>query len=134
MDNSPEQDVKIMDYQRKMSAGLIDRYEEKKVWEALKNVQRLLKPVSVKNPYAPYLQLPEAVFKPRRTMLLLLLLLLFTETITFYHQYQRELQTDEDTGEQYVETTIEDIEVAFSLLDDPAQKERRVKRCLPFIL
>lgn len=47
----------------------------------------------------------------------MLLLLLFTETITFYHQYQRELQTDTTTGEQYVETTIEDIEVAFALLE-----------------
>jgi len=120
MDNSPEQDVKIMDYQRKMSAGLIDQYAEKKVREQLKNVQRMLKPISVKNPYAPYLQLPDAVFKPRRTMLLLLL---FTETITYYHQYQRELKTDEDTGEQYIETTIEDIQAAFTLLETTLLKK-----------
>ncbi len=120
MDNSPEQDVKIMDYQRKMSAGLIDQYAEKKVREQLKNVQRVLKPISVKNPYAPYLQLPEAVFKPRRTMLLLLL---FTETVTYYHQYQRELKTDEDTGEQYIETTIEDIQAAFTLLETTLLKK-----------
>jgi len=120
MDGSAEQDLKIMDYQRKMSAGLIDHFAEKKVREALKNVQRMLKPVSVKNPYAPYLQLPEAVFKPRRTMLLLLL---FTETITYYHQYQRELKTDEDTGEQYIETTIEDIKAAFGLLETTLLKK-----------
>jgi phosphate uptake regulator len=64
--------------------------------------------------------LPEAVFKPRRTMLLLLL---FTETITYYHQYQRELKTDEDTGEQYIETTIEDIQAAFSLLETTLLKK-----------
>ncbi|MET3982124.1 hypothetical protein ABIB62_004746 [Mucilaginibacter sp. UYP25] len=120
MDNSPEQDKKIMDYQRKLSAGLIDQYEERKVREALKNVQRILKPVSVKNPYATYLNLPEAVFKPRRTMLLLLM---FTETITYYHQYQRELKTDEDTGEQYIESTVADIEAAFTLLETTLLKK-----------
>jgi hypothetical protein len=120
MDGSPEQDLKIMDYQRRISAGLVDRYGEKKVREQLKNVQRLLKPISVKNPYAPYLQLPEAVFKPRRTMLLLLL---FTETITYYHQYQRDLKTDEDTGEQYIESTIQDVEAAFTLLETTLLKK-----------
>ena len=109
-----------MDYQRRMSAGMIDKNEEKKIREQLKNVQRMLKPISVKNPYAPYLQLPEAVFKPRRTMLLLLL---FTETITYYHQYQRELKTDEDTGEQYIESTIQDVEAAFTLLETTLLKK-----------
>jgi hypothetical protein len=120
MDNSPEQDVKIMDYQRKMSAGLIDQVAEKKVREALKNVQRMLRPVTVKNPYAVYIGLPEAVFKPRRTMLLLLL---FIETITYYHQYQRELKTDKDTGEQYIESTISDIQAAFTLLETTLLKK-----------
>jgi hypothetical protein len=120
MDNSPEQDVKIMDYQRKMSAGLIDQAGEKKVREALKNVQRMLRPITVKNPYAVYLGLPEAVFKPRRTMLLLLL---FIETITYYHQYQRELKTDKDTGEQYIESTTSDIQAAFTLLETTLLKK-----------
>jgi hypothetical protein len=120
MDNSQEQDKRVMDYQRKLSAGLIDQYEERKVREQLKNVQRLLKPITVKNPYATYLNLPEAVFKPRRTMLLLLL---FIETITYYHQYQRELKTDTDTGEQYIESTIEDIEAAFRLLETTLLKK-----------
>jgi hypothetical protein len=120
MDISPEQDKKIMDYQRKLSAGLIDQYEERKIKEQIKNVQRLLKSITVKNPFATFLSLPEAVFKPRRTMLLLLL---FTETITYYHQYQRELKTDTDTGEQYIESTVEDIEAAFTLLETTLLKK-----------
>ncbi len=120
MDNSPEQDKKIMDYQRKLSAALIDQSQERKMQQQIKNVQRILKPITVKNPFATYLQLPEAVFKPRRTMLLLLL---FTETITYYHQYQRGLKTDTGTGEQYIESTIEDIEAAFSLLETTLLKK-----------
>lgn len=120
MDNSPEQDARIMDYQRRLSAGKVDQYEERKIRLALQNVQRVLRPVTVKNPYATYLQLPDAVFKPRRTMLLLLL---FIETITWYHQYQRELKTDTETGEQYIESTASDIQAAFELLETAILKK-----------
>jgi len=120
MDNSIEQDKKIMEYQRRLSAGQVDESGQYKLKEQIKNVQRILKPITVKNPYATYLQLPEEVFKPRRTMLLLLL---FTETITYYHQYQRTLKTDTDTGEQYIESTPEDVEAAFTLLETTLLKK-----------
>ena len=38
------------------------------------------------------------------------------EVITFYHQFQRERLYDETTGEEYIETTLEDIELANSLI------------------
>lgn len=119
-DGSTEQDNRIMDYQRQMSAGHIDLTSQNQIKEQLKNVQRVLQPITIRNPYATYLKLPDAVFKPRRTMMLLLL---FTETITFYHQYQRELKTDTHTGERYIETTVEDIEQAFSLLETTLLKK-----------
>jgi hypothetical protein len=75
-----------MEHQQRASAGMINHSEENKIKERLKNVQRLLRPVTVRNPYAQYINLPEAVFIHRRTMLFLLS---FIETITFYHQYQR---------------------------------------------
>ena len=120
MDNSPEQDLRIMDYQRRLSAGKVDQYQERSIRLAVQNVQRLLRPISIRNPFALYLALPEAVFKPRRTMLLLLL---FTETITWYHQYQRELKTDTASGEQYVESMPGDIEAAFQLLETAILKK-----------
>ena len=120
MDNSNEQDHRIMEYQRRLSAGHIDQVEQKAIKEQLKNVQRMLQPVTVRNPFATYLKLPDEVFKPRRTMLLLLL---FVETITYYHQYQRELQTDNHTGEQYIESTVEDVEAAFTLLESTLLKK-----------
>jgi DNA primase len=115
IDTSAEQDKRIMEYQQKASAGLINRGEENKIKEKLKNVQRLLRPIAVRNPHAQYINLPEAVFKPRRTMLLLLS---FIETITFYHQYQREIKQDKDTGEAYIESTVQDVEYAFKLLKE----------------
>ncbi|OQP52810.1 hypothetical protein A4H97_24225 [Niastella yeongjuensis] len=72
-------------------------------------------PVSVRNPYAELLQLPPCVFKPRRTNAHYLA---YIEAITFYHQLQRGLKTDERTGTLYIETTIEDIKEANKLLSE----------------
>ena len=115
LDDSKEQDQQIMDYQRAARAGLIDKAKEQTVRKALQDVQRVLRPIKVVNPYAPLIALPQEVFKPRRT---LGLLLGFVEAITFYHQLQREEKADEGSGEIYIETTPEDIEAAFALLSD----------------
>lgn len=115
LDESPEQDEKIMHYQRKASAGMINRDEEQELKQLLKNTQRILQPISVRNPYAEQLKLPQEVFKPRRTNSHYLQ---FIEAITFYHQYQREQKADESTGEIYIETTLEDIEAANRLIKE----------------
>ena len=115
IDESAEQDKKIMDYQRLISAGKVNQDEEYKSKELLKNVQRLLKPIRVINPFAEYLELPQSVFKPRRTNSHYLQ---FIEVITFYKQYQREKQYDKETGEEFIETTIEDIQEANELITD----------------
>lgn len=113
LDDSQEQDEKIMNYQRQHFAGLVDTIEEKRVQELIKNVQRILKPIAVRNPFAPYLHIPNEIFKKRRTNAHYLQ---FIEAITFYHQYQRKEQVDESTGEIYIETTIEDIKQANELI------------------
>ncbi|NJM15477.1 MAG: DNA primase [Bacteroidales bacterium] len=114
LDNSPEHKELIMEYQRKLSAGKIDSRKETELKEFFKDMQSVLKPVKVRNPFAELLKLPEYVFKPLRTNAHYLA---FIETITFYHQYQREVKTD-SAGEKYIETTLEDIEWANKLLKD----------------
>ncbi len=113
IDESAEQDQRIMDYQRRASAGKLNEQEELKAAELLRNVQRVLKPIKVINPFAEYLELPQSVFKPRRTNSHYLQ---FIEAITFYKQYQREQQVNEETGEVFIETTIEDIQEANELI------------------
>ncbi len=115
IDESHEQDIRIMNYQRLISAGKINEDAEHKARELLKDVQRVLKPIKVINPFAEYLGLPQSVFKPRRTNSHYLQ---FIEAITFYKQYQREHKTNEETGEMYIETTIEDIQEANELIID----------------
>ncbi len=115
IDESRTQDQHIMNYQRRLSAGKIDVHEEMRIQEQFKDIQRVLMPVSIRNPYAEQLQIPEEVFKPRRTNAHYLA---FIEAVTFYHQYQREKQHDKDTGEEYIETTLEDIEEANKLMKE----------------
>jgi len=115
LDSSKEHKEAIMDYQRKLSAGKINTKEENEIKEFFKDMQTVLKPIAVRNPYAEYLKLPEYIFKPLRTNAHYLATI---ETITFYHQYQREIKTDKETGERYIETTLEDIQWANKLLKE----------------
>jgi DNA primase len=114
IDGSKVQDSRILDYQTRAAAGEINRENEQHIRQQLQQVQRVLMPVTVINPYAKYLQLPEQVFKPRRTMTLLLA---FIEAVTFYHQYQRPVKRD-GQGHPYIETTASDVEAALMLLRD----------------
>jgi len=97
------------------SAGKIDEQGQLEAAELLCNVQRVLRPIKVINPYAMHLELPGSVFKPRRTNSHYLQ---FIEAITFYKQCQRESKVDSQTGEMYIETTIEDIREANELIMD----------------
>jgi hypothetical protein len=113
VDESMEQDERVMDYQRRLSAGKINTAAEEQARILLQHAQRVLQPVTVRNPYAEQLKIPREVFKQRRTNVHYLS---FIEVITFYKQYQRERKTDAVTGESYIATTIEDIQEANALM------------------
>jgi hypothetical protein len=115
INESKEQDEKVMQYQRKLSAGKIDTTEQLRIIKQFQNMQRTLHAVQVRNPYAELLKIPDEVFKPRRTNAHYLA---FIELVTFYHQYQREKKYDQETGEEYIETTQDDIAEANKLLKE----------------
>ena len=104
-----------MEYQRKSSAGKVNEEEEQAAQELMKNCQRLLEPIKIINPFAELLNIPEEVLKPRRTNNHYLQ---FIEVVTYYHQFQREQKADEQTGEIYIETTLEDVAEANKLLKE----------------
>lgn len=115
LDGSKDHKEKIMAYQRQVSAGKINRIQEEQMRQFMQDVQSVLRPMKVINPFAEMLALPQSVFKPLRTNSHYLH---FIETVTFYHQWQREVHINRHTGEQHIETTIEDIEEANRLLKD----------------
>jgi energy-coupling factor transporter ATP-binding protein EcfA2 len=86
VDESREQTQKIIRYQNEISAGLIDKTEQKKVSQFIQNCIRLLKPYEVINPYAHKIKLPEEAHKIRR---LNELYQSFVKQITLLNQYQR---------------------------------------------
>jgi hypothetical protein len=113
LNDSKEQDEKVMNYQKNKRAGLINVYEEQQIQEKLQHIQKVLAPIKVINPFAPHIDLPENFPKKRRA---LPILLNFIEAITFYHQYQREQKTEKETGEVFIESTIEDIQNGYEYL------------------
>lgn len=113
LNHSHTQDFNVMEYQKKIRAGLINKDEITATQRRLKCVLSCLNNTSVINPYATLINLPDDLPHPRKT---LLLLLNFIDVITFFFQYQRETVTDESTGEILIKTAPQDIELAFKLL------------------
>lgn len=114
-DTGTVQDEKVVMYQRKQSAGIIRTYNEQKIINQLQNIQRALSNITVINPYALDIQLPEQIKNKQITNLHYLR---FIEVVTFLKQYQRQQKHDTETGEIYIETTLEDIKEATELLSE----------------
>lgn len=108
VDESTEQTKRIIDYQNKKAAGLIDYKQEQETKIFLQKFISTLQPCEVINPFAQKIQLPEEAHKIRR---LNDLFQSFIKMITILNQYQR--KTDE---RKRLITQIEDIETAVAVM------------------
>jgi 5S rRNA maturation endonuclease (ribonuclease M5) len=108
VDESHEQTFRIIEYQNKKSAGLVDEKREAQITEFLQHCIRILKPYSVINPYADKVHLPEEAHKIRR---LNGLYQAFVKQITLLHQYQR--KTD---AQGRLISEKEDLQVAAEIM------------------
>ena len=113
LNHTHNQDIDIMEYQKKCKAGMIKDEDIKRTQHQLQCLMSVLENVKIINLYAPLINLPNEIAYPRKS---LLLLLNFIEIITYFYQYQREKIVDKKTGEIQIQTAIEDIELAFKLL------------------
>jgi len=113
LNHSHVQDLAIMEYQKLCKAGQIKTDEVQQAQRLLKCVIATLQNVSIINPFATLINLPDDIAYPRKS---LLLLLNFIEVITFFFQYQREQHIDKNTGEVLIKTHPQDIELAFAFL------------------
>src|SRR5690606_15001292 len=98
---------------KQCKAGQIKTDEVKAAQHLLKCVTATLQNVSIINPFATLINLPDDIAYPRKS---LLLLLNFIEVITYFFQYQRTQTVDESTGEVLIKTHPNDIELAFKFL------------------
>ena len=109
VDESSEQTLKVIEYQNCVAAGQIDKAEQKRVIEFIRNCIRLLQPLEVINPFANKIRLPpEEAHKIRR---LNELYQSFVKQITLLHQHQRKRNKE---GKLISEK--EDLQVACDIL------------------
>jgi DNA primase len=91
--------------------GLLARNDRINTLKIHRNAQRLLKPVFVANPFARNLTFLDSLTRTRRDHMKYLTLI---RSIALLHQYQRPQKTTVHNGKtiQYIEVTIQDIEIA----------------------
>jgi DNA primase len=135
VDESREQTRAIHQLQRQKRTldGLFAKQAKSQVLKAHQNAQRLLRPLAVRNPYADALTFPDERTRLRRDHEKYLTLI---DTIALLHQYQRVLRTAQQEGQtvEYIEVTLDDIEVANKLahealgrsLDELSPQTRRL--------
>jgi energy-coupling factor transporter ATP-binding protein EcfA2 len=108
VDESKEQSLRIIDYQNRLAAGLLDKTEQSQTVAFVQNCMRLLRPYEVVNPFAHQISLPQDAHKIRR---LNELYQSFVRQITLLNQYQR--KTDKRGR---LITQKEDLQVACDIL------------------
>ena len=122
VDDSPEQTARIhaLQRERRTLAGLVAKTERASVLGLLRNVQRLLKPLDVLNPYAPALTFVCGRARNRRDHEKYLTLI---DAIALLHQHQRPRGRHEVAGVgasvgkvvEYIAVTLDDIALANEL-------------------
>jgi len=111
VNESPEHQEKVLEYQRKEIAGLLDKNKEQQAQTILKTAQLHLEHLEVVIPFGEELRIPDYVFKKLRTNAHYLTLI---KAIAFWNQKQREIKQKPD-GTRFIEATLQDVEWANKL-------------------
>jgi DNA primase catalytic core len=119
--------------ERQTLEGLLARRDKEQIMKLHQDAQRLLRPLLVANPFANELTFLDDRTRTRRDHMKYLTLI---RAIALLHQYQRPTQTvtHNNKSVQYIEVTLEDIEVANQLshqvlgrsLDELSPQTRRL--------
>lgn len=110
VDETAAQTARILDYQKRAAAGLVDTSKSQSVRYFMQHCLRLLRPMPVVIPYATRIHLPDTVKDKRRLNSLYLSLV---SQITLLHQYQRK----KDDNNRLI-STLADLELANEIMFD----------------
>lgn len=120
VDEGREQTRRIHEMQRQMMTleGIVARRSRARVMELHQDVQRLLRPLAVRIPYAMRLTFADYAIRTRRDHMKYLGLI---QAVTLLHQYQREVkavETERGEKESYIDATPEDVALANELANE----------------
>jgi len=124
VDESREQTRAIHEIQRQKETleGMMKSIEREAIMKRQQNMQRLIKPIKVVNPYAHELTFLNHKLRTRRDQMKYLALI---RAIALLHQYQRpvkQLKSNDGTAIPYIEATLSDIETANRLVNETLGK------------
>jgi DNA primase catalytic core len=132
-DRAQTRAIHVLQRERQTIEGLLAKQRRAAVLSVHRNAQRLLRPLSVVNPYANSLTFRDDCTRTRRDHMKYLTLI---RTIALLHQYQREIKarTEEGLMVEYIEATTSDIATANRLahevlgrsLDELSPQTRRL--------
>jgi DNA primase len=108
VDESGEQTKRIIAYQNKKAAGVIDSEAEEKAKQQIQNIIRTIEAKKVINPFAEKIQLPEEAHKIRR---LNDLFQNFIKMVALINQYKRKI-----TSNNQIIAELSDIETAIEIM------------------
>ena len=116
VDVGREQTRLIHEMQRRMMTleGIMSRTEQDGVVQLHQDVQRLLRPIEVRIPFAMRLTFPDHATRTRRDHMKYLCLIL---AVTLLHQYQRGVKRL-PSGTEYIDATPEDVVIANELSNE----------------
>jgi hypothetical protein len=125
VDEGREQTRAIHQRQRRAQTveGIIGAGERERVIKRHRNVQRLLRPLVVVNPFTDEIEFADHAVRARRDHRKFLTLI---ESLALLHQHQRPVKNVEHEGRviQYVEATRDDIGTATRLLNEIVGRRR----------
>ena len=117
--HTPAHEQALMTYQQQLSAHLLNPLHIQQTQHELRCLIASLDRITIVNPYAPMITIPEGISHPRQS---LSVLLHGIEVITYLFQYQRNRvnnnlseDTTAQTGETVIETHPDDIALAYQL-------------------
>jgi DNA primase catalytic core len=106
--------IHVLQRRRRTLEGLLAKHERDEILQLHRNAQRLLRSLAVVNPYAQQLTFLDDRTRTRRDHEKYLTLI---DTVALLHQHQREVKVVTRGGKriEYVEVTLDDIEIANQL-------------------
>lgn len=114
IEENPDHEREVMDYQGRVAAGQVDFSGYKDATTLLKTCQLVIEPMEVLIPFATELELPPHVFKKMRTKNHYFTLI---KSITLWNQKKRKTTTDRE-GNTFLVSTLEDVQWANYLCRD----------------